>query len=88
MVSWVIKLFVGQFDGMGVVFGRWGGSCFWWGFVGITFYMAVFCIRGAPPTLVAGTFFLFLNALGIGLVGLLSQKEKIKDTKIMNFKCC
>ena len=56
------------FGGMGVVLGRWGA-------VVVTFYMAVFRVWGPRlPSLWAC--FLGSISIGVGLVGLLSQKKK------------
>ena len=72
---------------MGVVLGRSGGvglvglvGCPWWGLVLDTFYMAVFCVRGAPPPLGVGAFswFLFILALAL-LTFCLIKVKKLKN---------
>ena len=71
--SWGVQLFDGA------IWWAWGcpwlggsGGGMWWGYVGVTFYMMVFRVRGAPPPLVVGAFSWFLNAFGVGFVGFLS----------------
>jgi hypothetical protein len=48
----------------------------------VSFYMAVYRVRGVPPPLGDGrVLFLVLIYLGVGCVGLLSHKNKNKNKK-------
>jgi hypothetical protein len=77
----VVQRFDGQFGGMRVVLRRWGGGCPWpggyWGVVRggglLVLLFTWWCLssEGALPPLMVATFFLFLKAFGVGIVGLL-----------------
>lgn len=64
----------------------WGGpwlggfvGCHWWGscyLVLYVFYVVVWCVRGVLPPLKLGVYSLVLNAFGIDIFGILSQKEQ------------
>jgi hypothetical protein len=72
--SQVVQRFDGQFGGMRVVLRRWGGGCPWpGGYGGLSVVEVCWCLssEGALPPLMVATFFLFLKAFGVGIVGLL-----------------
>ena len=55
--------------GVGVVLGLVGPvGCLWWVYVDVTFYTAVFRVRGALPPLDVGTFSWFLMHLVLALL--------------------
>ena len=51
-----------------------GGDLVTWFFY--VFYVVVWCVRGVLPPLKLGVYSLVLNAFGIDIFGILSQKEQ------------
>ena len=78
LVAWGLSLT----SGVGLVLGL-VGPCPWWGLFVLSLYLAVFRVRGAPPPLLMGAFFLLVS-IHLALARLafcLIKKEKRKKEK-------